>query len=122
LIQSKKNGKDPKQSMAGLVPNTGSSKGSDAAPVTIVEFSDFECPYCRKFADVMREVLPEEKDRVRIVFHHFPLPMHPWARLAAEGAACAQLQSSKSAYEKGMPVDQFTAKVRSAIERDIDTN
>jgi protein-disulfide isomerase len=82
--------------MAGLMPNTGSSRGPLTAPVTIVEFSDFECPFCRRFAEIARQVLPEEKDQVRIVFHHFPLPMHPWARAAAEGAACAQLQSSEA--------------------------
>jgi len=82
--------------MTGLVPNTGSSRGPADATVTIVEFSDFECPFCRKFAEIANQVLPEEKDRVRVVFHHFPLPMHPWARTAAEGAACAQLQSSEA--------------------------
>ena len=80
--------------MAGLTPNTGSSRGSITAPVTIVEFSDFECPFCRKFAAILDQLSPAERDQVRIVFHHFPLPMHPWARAAAEGAACAQLQSS----------------------------
>ncbi len=79
--------------MAGLVQNKGASKGPDLAPVTIVEFSDFECPFCKKLADLMKQVLPAEKDRVRIVFHHMPLSIHPWARTAAEGAACAQLQS-----------------------------
>jgi protein-disulfide isomerase len=64
------------------------------APVTIVEFADFECPYCRKLADVMKQVMPEENDNVRLVFYHIPLRMHPWARAAAEGAACAQLQNS----------------------------
>ena len=63
--------------MAGLVQNKGASKGSDLAPVTIVEFSDFECPFCRKFADLMKQVLPAEKDRVGIVFHHMPLSIHP---------------------------------------------
>ncbi len=82
--------------MAGLVPNKGASKGLDHAPVTIVEFSDFECPFCRRFADLMKQVLPAEKNQVRIVFHHFPLSMHPWARAAAEGAACARLQSSEA--------------------------
>ena len=80
--------------MAGLVPNKASSKGPDNAPVTIVEFSDFECPFCRRFADLVEQVLPAEKDEVRIVFHHLPLSIHPWARTAAEGAACAQLQNS----------------------------
>jgi predicted DsbA family dithiol-disulfide isomerase len=80
--------------MAGLMQNKGSSKGADHAPVTVVEFSDFECPYCRRFADLVDQVWPEERDRVRIVFHHLPLSIHSWARAAAEGAACAQLQSS----------------------------
>jgi protein-disulfide isomerase len=81
--------------MVGLVPNKGASKGPDTAPVTIVEFSDFECPYCRRFADVLEQTLPTNKDQVRIVFHHFPLSIHPWARTAAQGAACAQLQNSE---------------------------
>jgi predicted DsbA family dithiol-disulfide isomerase len=80
--------------MSGLVQNKGTSKGSEHAAVTIVEFSDFECPYCRRFADLVEQVWPEERDRVRIVFHHLPLSIHSWARTAAEGAACAQLQGS----------------------------
>ncbi|HET9129379.1 MAG TPA: thioredoxin domain-containing protein, partial [Terriglobia bacterium] len=80
--------------MSDLEQNKGASEGPANAPVTIVEFADFECPYCRKLADVMKQVLPEEKDNVRLVFHHIPLRMHPWARAAAEGAACAQLQNS----------------------------
>jgi protein-disulfide isomerase len=79
--------------MSGLAQNKGSSRGPDQAAVTIVEFSDFECPFCRKFADLLDQALPEEKGRVRVVFHHMPLSNHPWARTAAEGAACAQLQS-----------------------------
>jgi len=79
--------------MSGLIQNKGSSKGADNAPVTIVEFSDFECPFCRKFANLLDQVLSEEKDRVRLVFHHMPLSNHAWARTAAEGTACAQLQS-----------------------------
>jgi protein-disulfide isomerase len=86
--------KDAEMAMAGLAQNHGSSKGSDHAPVTIVEFSDFECPYCRRFAGLLDEVLPQESDAVRVVFHHMPLSMHPWARTAAEGAACAQLQTN----------------------------
>jgi hypothetical protein len=82
--------------MSGLAENKGASMGPESAPVTIVEFSDFECPYCRKFADMLREVLSTEQDHVRVVFHHMPLTIHQWARAAAEGAACAQLQNSKS--------------------------
>ncbi len=80
--------------MAGLSENRGSSKGPDGADVTIVEFSDFECPYCKKFTDTLAQVWPKEKQQLRVVFHHMPLSIHPWARLAAEGAACAQLQNA----------------------------
>jgi predicted DsbA family dithiol-disulfide isomerase len=82
--------------MEDLVQNKGASTGPKGAVVTIVVFSDFECPYCRNFADILHQVLVEEKDRVRLVFHHLPLSMHPWARSAAEGAACAQLQSAEA--------------------------
>jgi len=82
--------------MSDLVQNTGSSKGPNNAAVTIIEFSDFECPYCRKFAELMKQLTPPEKDSIRVVYHHMPLQMHPWARDAAEGAACAQLQNSKA--------------------------
>ncbi|MGH9772507.1 MAG: thioredoxin domain-containing protein [Candidatus Acidiferrales bacterium] len=80
--------------MSDLAQNKGASKGLANAPVTIVEFADFECPFCGKLENVFKQVLPEEKGKVRIVFHHLPLRMHPWARAAAEGAACAQLQNA----------------------------
>jgi protein-disulfide isomerase len=80
--------------MAGLTPNTASSKGPQSAPVTIIEFSDFQCPYCRKLNDTLGRILPTCKDDVRLVFHHLPLTIHSWARTAAEGAACAQLQGN----------------------------
>lgn len=84
-----------KELMAGLGANSQTNKGPANAPVTIVEFSDFECPYCRKLADIMDQVLPEQSTQVRVVFHHMPLSMHPWARVAAEGAGCAQLQNKE---------------------------
>lgn len=79
--------------MTALSQNKASSKGPEHARVTIVEFSDFECPFCRRLADEMDQVLPTEKDEVRLVFHHMPLSIHAWARVAAEAAACAQFQS-----------------------------
>jgi len=79
--------------MAGLTRGGTAARGPAKAAVTIVEFSDFQCPYCRKFAGILNEVLSSGSDDVRAVFHHLPLAMHPWARQAAETAACAQLQS-----------------------------
>jgi protein-disulfide isomerase len=82
--------------MSDLSHQSGASQGPADAPVTLVEFSDFQCPFCRNFSVVLKEVLATDRDRIRVVFHHMPLSMHAWARTAAEGAACAQLQNSAS--------------------------
>lgn len=69
--------------------------GETNAPVTIIEFSDFECPYCRQF---WRETFPELKSKyidtgkVKFVYRDFPLDFHPGAGIAAEGAECAREQ------------------------------
>jgi predicted DsbA family dithiol-disulfide isomerase len=82
--------------MKGMLQGPIATRGPADAPVTIVEFSDFQCPFCRKFASILDEVLTSEGKDVRVVFHHMPLGMHPWARMAAEAAGCAQLQSSEA--------------------------
>jgi len=70
--------------------------GPPDAPVTITVFSDFECPYCARFAGIIRkDVLPAEGKQVRLVFRQFPLSMHPWARTAAEASACAYQQKNE---------------------------
>ena len=71
------------------VPQTGPSRGPAGAPVTIVEFSDFQCPYCRQQAGTLTRVLQAYPKEVRLVFLDFPLSAHPDARNAAQAAACA---------------------------------
>jgi protein-disulfide isomerase len=72
------------------LPNDGYSFGPADAPVNIVVFSDFECPFCSELAKTMRKELPKKyPDTVRVVFKDFPLAsIHPWARAAAESAHC----------------------------------
>jgi protein-disulfide isomerase len=72
------------------LPTNGPSFGPANAKVTIVVFSDFECPYCRELAKVIRENIPQKyPNDVRVVFKDFPIDaIHKWARAGAEAAHC----------------------------------
>ncbi|HET9932213.1 MAG TPA: thioredoxin domain-containing protein, partial [Polyangiaceae bacterium] len=61
-------------------------KGKADAPVTIVEISDFQCPFCSRVTPTIKQVEETYKDQVRVVFKHNPLPFHNRARPAAEAA------------------------------------
>lgn len=69
-------------------------RGNPDAPVTIVEFSDFECPYCRLASSTVETILENHKTDVKLVYAHFPLGNHPWAEPAAIAATCAAQQSN----------------------------
>jgi protein-disulfide isomerase len=64
-------------------------KGGDAAKVTVIEFSDFQCPYCDRGKAILDDLSSMYGDAVKIVFMDFPLPIHPDAPKAHEAAACA---------------------------------
>ena len=67
--------------------------GPAAAPVTIVEFSDFQCPFCKQVVPTLTQVLSRYGEKVKLVFRDFPIDsLHPQARKAAEAARCAQDQ------------------------------
>jgi predicted DsbA family dithiol-disulfide isomerase len=65
------------------------TRGNPDAPVTIVEFSDFQCPYCARARPAVNRVREVYGDKVRFVFRHFPLAFHGQAEKAGEAAACA---------------------------------
>ena len=66
------------------------SLGPDNAPVTIVEFSDYQCPYCRQVQPTLKRLMTEYEGKVKLVFRDFPLRnIHPQAQKAAEAAQCA---------------------------------
>lgn len=68
------------------------SKGAKNAKVTVVEFSDFQCPYCEEARTLMSTLLARYPDELRVVYRDFPLDQHPEARQAAEAAQCAHEQ------------------------------
>lgn len=71
-------------------------QGSGSAAVALVEFSDFQCPFCRRFTDVLDHLPDEDLQSVKVVFKHRPLAMHLWARRAALAAICASFQSNET--------------------------
>lgn len=76
----------PKVEVAADGPSKGADKG---APITIVEFSDFECPYCSKAEEVVNKVMDAYKGKIRLVYRDYPLPFHANAQKASEAALCA---------------------------------
>jgi protein-disulfide isomerase len=74
--------------------------GPENAPVTIIEFADFECPFCaRAFSEVETMVNDRYKGKVKLYFKNFPLAMHPWARQAAIAAECIRRQNPQDFWD-----------------------
>lgn len=74
------------------VGTQGASMGPEDAPVTIVEFSDFQCPYCSRVVPTLKQITERYPNEVRIVYRHLPLDFHPQAKLAAQASVCADDQ------------------------------
>jgi protein-disulfide isomerase len=88
---------DPLAETTAKIQTTGAPVlGDPNAPITLVEYSDFECPVCRSLHDVLRGMLPNYP-QVKVIFKDFPLEsLHPWARTAALAGRCAYQQDPKA--------------------------
>jgi protein-disulfide isomerase len=82
-------GDEPWHALLGGAPP---AFGPDTAPVTIVEFSDFQCPYCEQASKTVQRIRETYGEKVRFVFRQFPLSFHPNAHVAAEAALAAHAQ------------------------------
>ncbi|MBF0173577.1 MAG: DsbA family protein [Magnetococcales bacterium] len=87
------------------------SRGPAQAPITIIEFSDFECPYCRKAQGVLAQLKDAYGDKLRFVFRHYPLPFHKMAPKASEAAMCANEQGKFWPYHDALFVESQSLAV-----------
>jgi protein-disulfide isomerase len=74
--------------------------GPANAPITIIEFSDYECPFCKRAEPALEQVFSTYKDKVKFVYRHYPLPFHQNARPASIAALCANPQGKYWEYHK----------------------
>ena len=120
--------------------------GPPDAPVTLIEFSDFQCPYCRRVQGVLKRLMTAYHGQLKLVFRDFPLrQIHPEAQKAAEAAQCANDQGQfwpyhdrlfattdlavedlkQYAVELGLDIEEFNTcldseKYRQEVQDDID--
>lgn len=84
---------EPATARAQVDPDRGFARGPKDAPVAIVEFSDYQCPYCRAALGTIHEILARYPEKVKWVFRDFPIEsLHPMAPKAHEAARCAAVQ------------------------------
>lgn len=89
-------------------------RGAEDAVVTIIEYSDFQCPFCGRFHPTMQKLLQNYGDKVRWVYRHFPLEsIHPNARSLAHASECAGEQNKFWEFADAVIVDNGAAGVNS---------
>lgn len=76
-----------------LVRENSHVLGVSEAKVTVVEFSDFQCPACKAAEPIVAQVLNQYKDKIRFVYRNYPLPSHEFGQIAAQAAEAANLQN-----------------------------
>jgi protein-disulfide isomerase len=89
----------------------GPARGPENARITLVEFSDFQCPFCSKAHDTVEQVMQSYPGKVRLVFRHFPLDFHKNAAKAAEAAMCANEQGKFWEYHDVLFKNQQTLEI-----------
>lgn len=93
----------------------GPTRGNAAAKITVVEFADFECPYCAQTAPTMLQLEKDYPNDVKVIFRHYPLSFHEHAGPAAEAAACADKQGKfwevhDKLFDRSVGLDQASVR------------
>ena len=105
-------------------------RGNPKAKVSVIEYSDFECPFCKRHHPTMQQIIDTYGDDVNWVYRHFPLGFHPNAQIAAEATECANDQGGNDAFweytdllfEKGVKDKTKDDIVAYAGEINLDTD
>jgi protein-disulfide isomerase len=94
------------------VPISSTDPTKGAGPIELVEFSDFECPYCQKAQPIIRELMAKYEGKIKLIWKDFPLPLHDHAVAAAVAARCAQEENKFWQYHDVLFANQnaFTSK------------
>jgi protein-disulfide isomerase len=93
-------GPPPLEKKDMVVPSNAPSRGNAKAKVTIVEYSDFQCPFCKRSEEAVTEVMKNYGDKIKLVWRNMPLPMHPDAPLAAQASMEAWKQKGAAGFWK----------------------
>ena len=102
---------EPKPPVYDISTDGHPSLGPADAPVTVVEFTDFQCPFCAKAAPGLKQLTDAYPGKVRVVFRHHPLTMHKDAQMAHEAAECAGEQGKFWAYYDLLFANQNALKI-----------
>ncbi len=98
------NGQQPTPSPAGPVKPVNEKadhiKGPKNAKVTLIEYSDFQCPFCNRHFATLQDLMKQYPNDVRLVYRHYPLSFHPFAQKLAEGSECANELGGPDAFWK----------------------
>jgi protein-disulfide isomerase len=100
LVKDGKPPAPPERKTVGPPPSSAPSRGNPRARVVIQEFSDFQCPYCRRVEPAIKDIMKKYGGKVRLVFRQLPLPFHPDAQLAAEASLEVAAQKGDAGFWK----------------------
>jgi len=99
-----------------LIPDSAPTRGNKNANVWLVEFSDFQCPACKLFANVVDDLAKAYPDTLFIAYRHFPLPQHPFAKKAAIAAEAAGKQGKFWDMDRLLFTNQETLSETKVVE------
>lgn len=88
----------PTGEVQAVDPESDHIRGNPDADISIIEYSDFQCPFCQRHEPTLVQLLKEHGDAINLAYRHFPLPFHPEAQNAAEASECAAELGGEDAF------------------------